>query len=95
MLFAGLHYLGGSPAVGAVSYEAERDGVRIKATRYSVLKKYKSPLQLLVKPGQSGAWPIVEELSESRVARQLGGFWRLRGSGFCVAPISDYPGRGA
>lgn len=49
-----------------VTYTPEADGVRIKADRYSELKKYHSPLSLLVKPSASGKWLIYEELSESR-----------------------------
>jgi hypothetical protein len=49
-----------------VTYTPEAEGVRIKADRYSELKKYHSPLSLLVKPSASGKWLIYEELSESR-----------------------------
>ena len=49
-----------------VTYEVEGDGVRIKAKRYSEMKKYSSPISILVKPSAGGAWRIVEELSESR-----------------------------
>jgi hypothetical protein len=49
-----------------VSYAPEADGVRIKADRFSELKKYHSPLSLLVKPSPSGSWLIYQELSESQ-----------------------------
>ena len=49
-----------------VSYAAEGERVRIKASRYSELKNYASPLVLLVGPSASGKWLIYEELSESR-----------------------------
>jgi hypothetical protein len=44
----------------------EGDGVRIKADRFSELKKYHSPISILVKPTPDGVWLIYEELSESR-----------------------------
>lgn len=47
-------------------YTVENDRVRIKAVRYSNLKKYESPLELLVGPDQSGQWFVFEELSESQ-----------------------------
>ncbi|WP_113962062.1 hypothetical protein [Roseimicrobium gellanilyticum] len=49
-----------------VKYAKEGDKVRVTATRYSELKKYSSPLSLLVGPNKDGAWLIHEELSESR-----------------------------
>lgn len=49
-----------------VSYAPEGDGVRIRATRFSKLKKYSSPFSMLVKPTDGGPWRIVEEISESR-----------------------------
>jgi hypothetical protein len=49
-----------------VRYAAEGAGVRITAQRFSELKKYTSPLSLLVKPDARGAWLIHEELSESQ-----------------------------
>lgn len=45
---------------------AERGGVRITAQRFSELKKYTSPLSLLVKADARGKWLIYEELSESQ-----------------------------
>ena len=49
-----------------VRYSAEGAGVRITAQRFSELKKYTSPLSMLVKPDARGAWLIDEELSESQ-----------------------------
>ena len=40
--------------------------MRISCSRYSELKKYTSPYTLLVGPGRTGQWQILEELSESR-----------------------------
>ena len=48
-----------------VSYRAENGKVRVTATRYSELKKYSSPLSLLIAK-TDGKWLIVEEISESR-----------------------------
>jgi hypothetical protein len=47
-------------------YEEVGRDVRITYTRYSELKKYSSPLTLVVGPTRQGEWQIVEELSESR-----------------------------
>ena len=47
-------------------YQAEGGNVRISCSRYSELKKYTSPYTLLVGPGRTGQWQILEELSESR-----------------------------
>ena len=49
-----------------ISYSAEGDGVRIKADRYSELKKYNSLISILVKPDSAGVWLIYEELGESQ-----------------------------
>jgi hypothetical protein len=49
------------------TYTLEGNMVRIKATRYSVLKKYSSPLSQLVGPDANGVWVIHEEISESHV----------------------------
>jgi hypothetical protein len=49
-----------------VKFQTEGNAVRIFAKRFSVLKKYYSPISLLVAPTPSGAWVIREELSESR-----------------------------
>ncbi len=49
-----------------ISFKLEGANVRVTATRFSVLKKYKSPLSLLVGPTPAGDWRILEELSESR-----------------------------
>ncbi len=49
-----------------VKYTPEGRGVRITATRFSELKRYSSPLSLLVMPQANNVWLIVEELSESQ-----------------------------
>lgn len=49
-----------------VSFSREGEGVRVTANRFSVLKKYQSPLSLLFIRSSSGVWLIHEELSESR-----------------------------
>lgn len=49
-----------------ISYSKEGAMVRIRATRFSNLKNYASPLSLLVSPDDNGRWLIREELSESR-----------------------------
>lgn len=47
-------------------YEPTAERVRIRCSRYSELKKYTSPLTLVVGPDASGEWRIFEEHSESR-----------------------------
>jgi hypothetical protein len=47
-------------------YSPEGERVRIKCTRYSELKKYSSPMSLLVGPGPKGDWLVFEEISESQ-----------------------------
>lgn len=49
-----------------VSFKNTEDGVRIKATRYSDLKKYSSPMRWLVRENEDGEWLIYTEKSESR-----------------------------
>jgi len=49
-----------------VRYLPEGGGVRITAKRFSEMKKYTSPLSLLVKADARGVWLIHEELSESQ-----------------------------
>lgn len=49
-----------------IRFKAEGPGVRITAQRFSVMKKYSSPISLLVAPDTNGHWLIREELSESR-----------------------------
>ena len=49
----------------AVKYAREGDKVRISATRYSLLKKYSSPVSLLVGANDRGEWQILEEITES------------------------------
>jgi hypothetical protein len=53
-------------AYSEVRYAEAGGRVRITATRFSNLKKYSSPISLLVGPGPGGAWLIYEELSESQ-----------------------------
>lgn len=48
-----------------VTYKEEDGKARITATRYSELKKYSSPLSVLITK-ENGEWVIVEEVSESR-----------------------------
>ena len=49
----------------SVKYTREGGNVRISATRYSLLKKYSSPLSLLVGADKDGEWRVLEEISES------------------------------
>jgi hypothetical protein len=49
-----------------VTFALEGAGVRIHAMRFSHLKKYTSPLSMLVAPNEAGQWLIREELSESQ-----------------------------
>jgi hypothetical protein len=48
-----------------VRYKPEGNNVRITAMRYSLLKKYSSPISLLVGPNSKGDWIVLEEISES------------------------------
>ena len=48
-----------------VKYKPEGNNVRITAMRYSLLKKYSSPISLLVGPNTKGDWIVLEEISES------------------------------
>lgn len=49
-----------------VRYTIEGDNVRIRATRYSVMKDYSAPHSLLVGPDTDGTWRVLEESGESR-----------------------------
>jgi hypothetical protein len=49
-----------------IKYTVEGDRVRITCTRFSDLKKYSSPLSLLVGSDKQGKWLIFEEISESQ-----------------------------
>ena len=49
-----------------VSYLPEGKNVRVKTTRYSVLKKYTSPMSLLIGSCNGGAWSVLEEIGESQ-----------------------------
>jgi hypothetical protein len=57
---------GDTNSYSGISYTKEGSGVRIRATRFSNLKKYSSPISLWVTPGSDGRWLIREELSESQ-----------------------------
>ncbi len=48
------------------AYAPEGERVRISCTRYSELKHYSSPIELLVGPGPGGTWLVFAELSESQ-----------------------------
>ncbi len=50
----------------ATTFKSEGANVRITTTRYSLLKKYSSPMSLLVGPCKQGPWAVLEEISESR-----------------------------
>jgi hypothetical protein len=50
----------------AVTYSREGARVRIRASRYATLKKFVSPVELLVGPDAAGHWLIFEELAEAR-----------------------------
>ena len=49
-----------------VGYVEEDGRVRVTATRFTNLKKYSSPMSLLVGPSNTGRWLIYEEISESQ-----------------------------
>lgn len=55
---------GDSNQYSSIRTRLEDGKVRVTATRYSDLKKYSSPLSLLIAQ-RSGRWLIVEEISES------------------------------
>lgn len=57
---------GDSNIYSDVLYTEEKGAVRIMAIRFSELKKYESPLSLLVMAGHDGKYRIYEEISESR-----------------------------
>jgi hypothetical protein len=57
---------GDSNRFSAPQFSVQGANVRIDMTRYSELKKYASPLVLVVGPEGDGAWRILEERSESR-----------------------------
>lgn len=44
----------------------EGKGVRIKATRFSEIKHYESPLSMLLQKTANGEWTITEEISQSQ-----------------------------
>ncbi len=49
-----------------VTYSKEGANVRIKCMRYSVSKKYSSPLELLLTPNGKGGYKILEESCQSQ-----------------------------
>ena len=49
-----------------VTYKRMSGKVKISANRYSLLKKYTSPVTMIVMPDSQKKWHIVEEYSESR-----------------------------
>ena len=49
------------------TYTLEKGKVRIHVTRYLALKKYSSPMSMLVGPDATGKWVILEEESESHL----------------------------
>ncbi|MBY0550861.1 MAG: hypothetical protein K2W95_26520 [Candidatus Obscuribacterales bacterium] len=49
----------------AITYQKEGNGVRIKCTRFSQLKQYSSPLEIVVAP-VGGTWLITSESSQSK-----------------------------
>jgi hypothetical protein len=57
---------GDSSTYTDITLSQDGDKVRVTATRFSNLKKYSSPLSLLVAPNKEGVWLIHEELSESQ-----------------------------
>ncbi len=57
---------GDTNSYSEITYSKEGLMVRIRATRFSNLKKYSSPISLLVSPDDKGRWLIREEVSESR-----------------------------
>jgi hypothetical protein len=57
---------GDSNIYSDVVYTEENGAVRIRAIRFSELKKYESPISLLVMAGHDGKYRIYEEISESR-----------------------------
>ncbi len=48
------------------TFTPQGENTRIKATRYSVTKKYSSPISILVGPCDGKAFGILEEISESQ-----------------------------
>jgi hypothetical protein len=48
-----------------VTYTREGNGFRIRASRFSELKRYSSRMSMLVAPDSSGEWKIFQEVNES------------------------------
>ena len=57
---------GDTSTYSEVKYVEAAPNVTITATRFSTLKKYSSPVTILVGPEGDGEWRILEETSESR-----------------------------
>ena len=57
---------GDSSTYSKVSYVFEGENIRVSAVRYSILKKYYSPLSLLIGECRSGHTGLLEELSYSQ-----------------------------
>lgn len=49
----------------AISYQKEGNAVRIKCTRFSQLKQYSSPFELVIAPS-GNSWLITSEASQSK-----------------------------
>jgi hypothetical protein len=56
---------GDTGSYSEVTFKAEDGRVRIEALRYSDLKAYESPIELVVGPGPDGEWLIFAEISRS------------------------------
>lgn len=54
------------PKYSDIKITQEGDKFRVTATRFSNLKKYSSPLSLLIGRDKNDVWLIYEELSESQ-----------------------------
>lgn len=57
---------GDTSSYSDINYAREGRGIRVSASRFSNLKKYSSPISLLIAPDESGRWLIFEEISESQ-----------------------------
>jgi hypothetical protein len=49
-----------------IRYTMEAGKVRITAIRFNNMKKYESPISLLIAESKPGVWRIVEEITESK-----------------------------
>ncbi|TAE86967.1 MAG: hypothetical protein EAZ71_09690 [Verrucomicrobia bacterium] len=57
---------GDTSTYSEVNYLEAAPNVTITANRFSTLKKYQSPVTIMVGPDTDGEWRILEEKSESR-----------------------------